>query len=145
MGLVQQKAARWGVSAKAAAVVLAAAAVLVAVLMLEGGFRVEYGESSFAVRATFWKDKTVDYADIESVTWCDHDDPGSRTNGYGSLTLLMGTFRNDEFGSYERYSAANGKVSVVIGTAEGTLVIGGKTEAETRAVYDELTARISEG
>ena len=144
MGLIREKANKWGVTEKAASVIVVIVLVFAAFMLFEGGFKVRFDETSFQVQATFWSDMTIDYADVSSVTWRDDDKPGSRANGYGSLKLLMGTFDNEEFGRYERYSYVGCKSAVVLQTTDGTLVLGGQNEAETRKLYDELIARTEE-
>ena len=145
MGFIGQKALRWGVSEKAAAVIVAAALALAAVLTVLGGVSVRFGDESFTVRATFWPGRTAAYADVDSVTWCEDDDPGDRTSGFGSLRLQLGTFRNDALGYHERYTYTGCGVSVVLTLRDDTLVLGGKDEAATRAIYEELAARCGKG
>lgn len=117
--------------------------VFVAVLLFTGDISVEFGEDSFTVDSIYWEDMTVDYGQIYSIEHRGRDDSGVRTFGFGSLKLEMGAFENEEFGAYTRYSYIDCESCVVIRSHEGeVLVINGKNEAETEAIYEELNARI---
>ena len=78
--------------------------IAVVILLSTGNIEVKYGENSFTIEATYWNDLEVEYAAIDSIEYREQCDAGSRTNGFGSLRLSMGTFKNDEFDSYTRYS-----------------------------------------
>ena len=55
----------------------------------------------------------------------------------------MGTFQNDEFGTYTRYTYTGDGPAVVIVSDGRTLVIGLETSAGTRAFYEALLEKIS--
>ena len=64
-----------------------------------------------------------------------------RTFGFGSARLLMGQFKNDEFGTYTRYSYTKCDSCVVLISGENVLVLSGPDEDATREIYEELTAK----
>ncbi len=130
----QQTAARVSV----AVTVLIVAFIVVTLFVGDLHFR--YGEESFTVHSVYWPDLNVRYDEIESMEYRQVDSPGTRTNGYGSMRLLMGDFRNREFGSYLRYSYTGHGPCIVLKVNGETIVVGGKDESDTRAVYEELTA-----
>ncbi len=118
--------------------------VIVGIFLFTGEFEVQFEDTSFTIEADYWNDATVDYADIDKVEYREKDDPnaeGSRTYGYGSFTLLMGEFENDEFGAYTRYSYTACDSCVVLTVGDRNLVINGKDEESTKAIYDELVKR----
>ena len=67
---------------------------------------------------------------------------GSREWGFGSPTLLMGSFKNEEFGMYTRYTYTSCDACVVLTSGEKVLVLNGADEAATKAIYEALKARI---
>ena len=115
--------------------------VLVAVLMFTGNIEYRYDEDSFTVEADYYQDLTVEYASVDRIEYRDADKAGVRTFGFGSARLLMGQFKNDEFGAYTRYSYTRCDSCVVLTSGEDTLVLSGPDEAATRALYEELLAR----
>lgn len=116
--------------------------ILVAVLMFTGDIEYEYGEDSFTIEADYWSDATVKYENIDSITYREDFSPGMRTYGFGSFRLGMGTFENDEFGSYTRFCYERCEACVVLEVGDKMLVINGKDEASTREIYDMLQEKM---
>lgn len=122
-----------------------AAIVLLAVgFLFVGSIDVRFGETAFTVKASFYKDLTVDYGAIESLEFRGGGVDGLRVNGFGSFRLLMGWFQNDEFGGYTRYTYYGPGACVVLRAEGKTLVLGGEDEAETREIYRQLLQRWGE-
>lgn len=115
---------------------------IVAVLMFTGNIELTYGENDFQIVASYMNDMTVSYEEVESVEYRESFDVGSREMGYGSAKLSMGTFRNDEFGRYTIYAYTQGQGAVVLRKDGEVLVLVGKNAEETRAIYDNLVAKI---
>lgn len=115
---------------------------LIAVIMFSGNITYEIGEDSIEVKASYWSDMTVKYDKITNVEYREADEVGSRTGGFGSPRLLMGSFQNSEFGFYTRYSYAGSDSCIVIEMGNAILVISGKNEEETKKIYEELCAQI---
>ena len=116
--------------------------VFCAVLTFTGDVNVTYQDDSFTVGSAYWQDLTVDYDAIVAIEYREKDDPGSRVSGFGTPRLLMGNFRNNEFGNYTRYSYTECTSCVVI-TLEGkTLVISGTDPTSTKTIYDTIQAKI---
>ena len=88
----------------AALAVSAAIAVPLCATLFTGDIVPEYGEDSVCIRASYWSDLTMRYEDITAIQFREETVPGSRTGGFGSPRLLMGSFRNQEFGTYTRYT-----------------------------------------
>lgn len=112
--------------------------IVVGVLLFTGNVEIEYGTDSFTIEASYWYDLTVDYDAIETIEYRDQDDPGTRTNGFGSFRLSIGAFRNEEFGDYTRYSYTNCDACVVLEADGRILVLNGVDEESTRRIYEEL-------
>ena len=58
------------------------------------------------------------------------------------MKLLLGQFKNEEFGHYIRYTYYDDTGCIVITLGEDKLVIAGKTIVETRAIYDEVIEKL---
>ena len=67
--------------------------------------------------------------------------PGSRVFGVGSFRLLLGSFENDEFGNYTRYTYYNPEACVVLKVNGKTLVLSGKDATETQEIYRQLVEK----
>jgi hypothetical protein len=115
--------------------------VFVAILMFTGEVTVEYGDTSFTVDSTYMSALTVDYLTVDSVKYRDDIDFGSRVFGFGSAKLLAGKFQNKEFGDYTLYAYTTSKDAVVISADGKTLVISGKDEAQTKAIYEGILSK----
>lgn len=111
-------------------------------LLFTGDIRVRYGETAFTVEASYYRDLSVDYVDIEAVEYREQDTAGARTNGFGSPRLLMGLFRNDEFGPYTRYSYTRCPSCVVMKVKGETLVLSGRDEEGTKEIYQRLLEKL---
>ncbi len=114
----------------------------VAVLMFTGDIEVTCQETAFRIDATYWNDLQVDHSRIDTILYREDLDVGVRTNGFGSAKLLMGTFRNEEFGSYTLYAYTKAEGYLVLTSDEETLVIGMDDANETRALYDTMISKL---
>lgn len=110
-------------------------------VMFTGNVDIVYNDDTFTVDSAWWTPLTVKYDTIDSMEFREVCDTGSRTSGFGSPRLLMGLFENEEFGSYNRYSYAGCDAAVVLEIKGRILVLGGKTEADTRAIYETLLSK----
>lgn len=123
-------------------VILAVALVGTPVLLFTGDIRYTVGENALQIEASYWPDAEIDYADVESIEYAEDIPAGSRTNGFGSPRLSLGTFQNTAFGSYTRYAYTGCDACVVMQVKGRTVVLSGSDEAATRALYDQLNDRI---
>ena len=115
---------------------------IVGFILFTGNIDVQFGTDAFTIEASYWDDLEVAYSDIESIEYREVDNPGTRVWGYGSFRLLLGSFQNEEFGNYTRYSYYPPESAIVL-TANGkTLVIGCADAETTHEIYTELTARL---
>lgn len=115
-----------------------------AVLMFTGDVDISYGEDSFRVSATYSGSLTVPYEAVESLEYRETFSAGHRQMGFGSARLFVGTFQNEEFGSYTLYGYAGDHGCVVVKQGENVLVIVGANTEETKAIYDRLAEKIAQ-
>ena len=107
-----------------------------------GDIAVHLDEDSFTVKTAYYDDLRLAYADIDSVEFRTADDPGERVSGFGSPRLMMGWFRNEEFGDYTRYAYTDSDACVVIRSSGKILVIGLGEESATKSFYDSLMEKV---
>lgn len=127
---------------KVTVVFLVAIAIYVVCVLFTGNLTYQYGEESFTIQASYYDDLTVDYGDIEDISYQDENYPGYRVWGYGSFRLLMGTFQTENI-QYTRYTYYRPDSAVVLTVKGKPLVISGKDPAETKAIYDALVQRVN--
>ena len=75
-----------------------------------GGIDISFHDNDFTVEAQGWSDYTVDYEQIDSISYKENlfqNGNDCRTNGMGNLKYGMGNFRNDIYGDYIRYTHAS--------------------------------------
>lgn len=130
---------RWG---KWSLLVISAILIFVAVIMFTGDIHFSFEADRFTVNADYHSDLTLSYSAIDSISFRENDDRGTRAFGWGSPRLLLGAFENEEFGIYTRYSYTGCDSCVVVKSGGKVLVLSGRDEDETRALFEELTARL---
>ena len=117
----------------------------VAAVITVGDINCVFNEDSFTVEATFYDDLTVEYNVIDSIEIRYESIPGTREWGFGSAKLLLGTFHNDEFGMYTRYTYTNSDCAIVLTVGEKILVLAGADKAETEFIYETLLEKTGLG
>ena len=130
-------------------VILAVAMVLVALILAGTGFLMFTGDITYTctdtaltIEADFHSDSTVPYEKIDSVEFRESAPDGTREWGFASARLMMGFFKNAEFGSHIRYSYTGTDAQIIVTCGEDVLILTAKTEAATRALYEELLAHL---
>ena len=123
-------------------IVLVVLAVVLPVTMFTGDIDFIVGETALEIQADFYNDATISYEKIDDIEYRDVTIDGLRSGGFGSARLLMGKFKNEEFGYYTRYTYAGDTDSIVITSGEVKLVIAGETKEETRAIYEALIEKV---
>ena len=131
-----------GPGGKLSVLFLVAVFIVVAVLMFTGNIEMTCEENGISISADYWEDMTIDYGSIERIEYREDGVSGSRSAGYGSARLLMGTFKNDEFGYYTRYSYTGDNGAIVLYRERGEVVLGLNDIAATKALYEELREKI---
>lgn len=115
--------------------------VIVAVIFLSGNIDFYFNENSLTIKANYWENTTVTYAEIDSVEYRENDLIGKRDLGFGSFFVLMGEYDNSEFGTYTRYSYSNCKSCVVVRADDRVLVINKREEEATKELYETLVSK----
>lgn len=115
----------------------------VAFIMFTGDLELKFNPDSFTIDATYWNELTVEYGSIDNIEYRENFDKGVRTAGWGSAKLFLGTFQNDEFGSYTLYSYTGCDNAVVLTIGKRTLVICAETPEQTKEIYQTLQEKIS--
>ena len=106
-----------------------------------GGIDISFHDNDFTVEAQGWSDYTVDYGQIDSISYKENlfqNGNDRRTNGMGNLKYGMGNFRNDIYGDYIRYTHTSCHSYVVMDIGGKILVVNGADESETKKIYDTL-------
>lgn len=115
------------------------ASIVSLVLTFTGNIHVSVEEDYLKIDADYYSDLKVYYDDIADITLREDISYGQRTLGFGSPRLLMGNFKNAEFGNYTLYAYAKAKTAIVLTSNDGkVLVIALKTSAETENLYNSL-------
>ena len=122
---------------------LAVLLLFVVVILFTGDLEYSFGEDAMTIRADWYSDLTVKYESVNSIEYRDGKIPGLRVGGFGSFRLLMGFFKNDEFGTYTRYTYYDPEACVVLTAGSRTIVLSGESAAETEALYERLLEKIS--
>lgn len=112
-------------------------------LLFTGDITMEYGEDVLTVKASYWPDKEIVYHEIEELRFTQEDIPGVRVNGFGSFRLLLGDFKNNEFGTYIRYTYVRCSSAVLLRVNGTEIVLSGKNEEDTYQIYQELLRRMN--
>lgn len=120
---------------------LVAIAVFVAVTLFTGNLHYRFDSDSFTVEASYFDDLTVKYDAIDGIEYREGNVDGTRTYGVGSFRLLMGTFENEEFGTYTRYTYYRPEACVILSVNGKTLVLSGSSAENTRSLYDTLVKK----
>ena len=106
-----------------------------------GSIEIRFEDRDFTIEAQGWSDYTVDYTQIDSISYKENlfqNGNDRRTNGMGNLKYGMGNFRNDIYGDYIRYTHASCHSYVVMDIGGKILVVNGADESETKKIYDTL-------
>lgn len=111
------------------------------IFLFTGSYDVKFEDSSFTIDASYWDDMTVNYSDIENIEYRNELVQGSRTFGYGSMSLIMGECENDEFGNYTNYTYSSCDACIVLTIDGKKLVINGNDNESTKEMYDQLITR----
>lgn len=114
-------------------------------VLFAGSMKVVFGTESFTVETGYWSDLTVSYGEIEAVSYQPGGaapDTGARIYGFGNLRMMLGSFANDAYGNYTRYTYTSCDDSLVLTAGGETIVLNGPDTASTEALYEELTARL---
>ena len=129
-------------ASKIGRIVVALILIFTAYLMFSGNIEIVLNEESFTIEASWHDDLTVAYDSIDTIEYREGTVDGYRLMGYASARLLLGTFENEEFGRYTRYTYTHPESCIVL-TSEGkVLVFCGRDAAQTLEIYNSLNAKL---
>ena len=123
---------------KGSAVFLTLILIFCAVVLFAGDIDYQFREDSLLIDSSIYTDHVLTYDSIEALEYREGNVPGSRVGGFGSARLLMGFFKNEEFGTYIRYTYTKPEACVVVTTQGRPLVLSGRTPEETQGIYQTL-------
>ncbi len=112
-----------------------------AVIIITNTGKIDFtvSEEKLEISSPYWADYSVTFDDIESIEFTEEDHRGSRTYGFGSVKLLMGSFENGTYGEYTRYSYTKCKSGIIITKKDvDILIISMPSETETFDFYQNL-------
>lgn len=115
---------------------------LVLIFMVIGDVKVSLKEHSMTASAFLTGDTTVNFEDIESVTYRKDMEKGRRAMGAGTFTISAGRFENDEFGKYQLYAYARCDEYVVLDTKDGYVVLNDSSPEKTKELYNKIQNHI---
>lgn len=115
--------------------------------LFTGSMEIQYGDTSFTVETANWEDLTLAYQDIDTIEYQERDPSEDvsdlRTNGFGNFTMALGSFQNELYGNYTRYTYASCKACVKLVVNGKTVVINGPDEESTKEIYTTLQEKIA--
>lgn len=129
---------------KGSAIFLAVLTVFILYVLFAGEIEFQFREDYLFIDTNMYTDHVVYYDAIQDIELRDGNVSGARVGGYGSFRLLMGYFRNDEFGTYTRYTYYKPEACVVLATSGKTIVLSGETMAETETIYQKLLSKTAD-
>lgn len=121
------------------AVVGIIAVIAAIVLSFTGNVTAKVEEEGISLDSTYYGELFIKYEDIEKIELAEDFDFGSRQMGFGSPHMLLGSFRNDELGSYTLYAYARQNTCAVITlTSGGHVVVSLESADTTKAFYNSV-------
>lgn len=133
-----------GKGAKATSIIIISIVlVILFIIMFTGKLEITPTETGIDIEATFISDATIKYSDIDSIEYRANGVDGVKFNGFNSAKLLLGGFKNEEFGLYTRYTYAGNNPAVVIKIDERIIVLGEKDAEATSALYRKIRQELS--
>lgn len=116
--------------------------VIVGFFLMTGDVKVHLNNDMLYIEGSYWQDHSINYEDIQSITYAKDLDIGDRTCGLGSFKLQEGDFKNGQFGNYILYSYVRCKNYIVIHTNTDMVVINAENDNDTEKLYEELQERL---
>ena len=114
------------------------------VLLFTGSVEFELTDDALEINATYHADETVRYEDIDAVEYRENADKGTRVMGFGSPRLLLGSFKNDELGTFTRFSYTKCDSDIIITVGNEKIAISCETEKETWELYESILKKLAE-
>ena len=114
--------------------------------LFTGDIQYVYGTDSLTVDASGWGDLTIPYNRVTSLEYFDQDPSqeasGFRTNGLGNCRVSLGSFSNDLYGDYTRYTFTSCEACVLLYMEEQAIVLNGPDVEATKTLYNTLLEKL---
>ena len=121
---------------------IVAVLILVVFVLFTGKIEYTFGDDALTVSSNRMGGISVSYDEIDAIELREEQIPGTRTFGYGSMQLLLGSFQNQEFGNYTRYTYYNANPCIVLTVGEKILVLSDENAEATRGLYQQLLDKV---
>ena len=122
----------------ATACVILTLVIVMPLIMFGGKLEIAATDTAIEIDADMWRDCTIAYEQIQAAEYREHTVDGQRINGVGSAKLLLGVFRNAEFGTYIRYTYTGDLPCIVLTVGGETYVIATDSAEQTEAIYKQI-------
>ncbi|MGM9946622.1 PH domain-containing protein [Floccifex sp.] len=107
--------------------------------------KVNFYKTNFEIDTPVWTNYVVEYEDIEEISIQKETSKSIRIGGLGNLKVSMGSFENDEYGKYTRYTYNSCDVVVIILRVDGTYVLlNDIDEQTTKTLYEQIKSRVGD-
>ncbi|MBE6638779.1 MAG: hypothetical protein E7616_04905 [Ruminococcaceae bacterium] len=117
--------------------------LILGIIMFTGNIQIQYQDDhSFSLDAPYWQKITVNYADIQEISYHEGEIDGHKINGFDSAKLMLGWFHNEKLGNHTRYMYARSSSYIVIKTNEKYLVISLADTTQTKALYETIQGHL---
>lgn len=117
--------------------------IFVAFALFCGSLKFTFQKDALLVDASCYSDYRISYSEIQDVSFRVTPVDGWRVGGFSNFRLELGYFKNDEFGTYIRYTYYNPDACIVLTLPSRTLVLSGRTAEETQSLYQALLEAMS--
>ena len=124
----------------ATVIVILTLVIVMPLIMFGGKLEIAATDTAIEIDADMWRDCTIAYEQIQAAEYREHTVDGQRINGVGSAKLLLGVFRNAEFGTYIRYTYTGDLPCIVLTVGGETYVIATDSAEQTEAIYKQIQA-----
>lgn len=115
--------------------------ISVTVIMFTGKVEFTFDDNSLNISTTYGGKMDIAYSEIEFIEYRDCKVDGGRVSGFGSAKLLFGVFRNDEFGTYTRYTYTSSESAIILVVDGEEIVIADVDTESTLALFEKIVER----
>lgn len=129
-------------SSKSVIAVIVIIVFAILTIIATGSIDTKPGIIDVEVDASYYIDIMIPYEDIEYIEYRDYKDIGTKVSGFGSLKLSLGTFKNDEFGTYTCYVYNHTDSCIVIKTSDDFVVLNSSDDENTMELYKDLAEKM---
>lgn len=126
-------------------IIVAIILVFCVIVCFTGDVTVNVGEDKLTIDATWSSSLSINYSDIDSIELGDRTTKNEKLFGFGSATMLIGTFKNDEFSTHTRYTYTTCDKEIVLRVDGKIVVVNLESVEETTDIYESILEKIKKG